>query len=69
MKTPPRFSGVPLKMLSLIAGRMGVQQVRQVRGMLDAASVQSNPLNFGALGWIDLGIVDLAENEASQGFV
>jgi len=26
-------------------------------------------LNFGALGRIDLGIVDLAENEASQGFV
>ena len=26
-------------------------------------------LNFGVLGRIDLGIVDLAENEASQGFV
>ena len=26
-------------------------------------------LNFGALGRIDLGIVDLAENEASRGFV
>ena len=56
-------------MLSLIAGRMGDQQVRKFSDMLDVASVQSNPLNFGALGWIDLGIVDLAENEASQGFV
>ena len=54
-------------MLSLIAGRVSVQQVPQVRGMLNAASAQSNPLNFGALGRIDLGIVDLAENEASQG--
>ena len=30
---------VPLKMLSLIAGPMSVQQVRQFRGMFDAAEV------------------------------
>ena len=49
-------------MLSLIAGRMSVQLCRQVRGSVKHASDQSNPLHFGALERIDLGIVDLAEN-------